>query len=242
MNAGTRARAGLTLVELVLVLALTAVLTGAVGYGFVAGLDQQRRHTARQADTDPVASLEREITRLIEGAKLTEDAEDTTTYMVGAADATGDTGTLGCDTLTFTTTAGAPDFGPLLSDDDYETQYTVSGPVGGVTEVQLGGQLQGRTESVSGLLIRTQRPSDGDYTQGGTQRVLSTHVDSIGFRFWNGASWDDTWDTATERRLPGAILVSYVLADDATETVRSFTVAVPASDVDANNTVTGSVE
>jgi hypothetical protein len=162
--------------------------------------------------------------------------------MVGAADATGDTGTLGCDTLTFTTTAGAPDFGPLLSDDDYETQYTVSGPVGGVTEVQLGGQLQGRTESVSGLLIRTQRPSDGDYTQGGTQRVLSAHVDSIGFRFWNGASWDDTWDTATERRLPGAILVSYVVADDATETVRSFTVAVPASDVDANNTVTGSVE
>ncbi|MCX6360706.1 MAG: hypothetical protein NT029_12900 [Armatimonadetes bacterium] len=237
-----RLRAGLTLIELVLVLALTATLTGAIGYGFMAGLDQQRSHVARQADTNPVAALEREITRLIEGAKLTEDAADTTTYMVGMADATGDTGTLGCDTLVFTTTAGAPDFGPLLSEDDYETQYTAQGPAGGVTEVQIGGQLQGRTESVSGLLVRIQRPSDGDYTQGGTQRVLSTHVESIGFRFWNGASWDDTWDTATERRLPGAILVSYVLADDSTQSVHSFVVAVPSSDVDANNTVTGTIE
>ena len=235
-----RRQSGLTLIELVLVLALTATLAAAIGYGFIAGLDQQRNHVARLAAADPVTSLEREVSRLIEGAKLSEDAADATTFFIGAADTFGDTGTMGCDALVFTTTAGVPSFSALISEDEFETQYDELGPVGGVAEVELGARVLGRTDSVSGVLIRTQRPSDGDSTQGGVQRVLSAEVERIGFRFWNGTSWVDTWDTTTaDRRLPGAVLVSYTLAGEATDAPRSFVVAVPASDVDADNAVTG---
>ena len=234
-----RRRSGVTLVELLVVLALMTVLTGAVGYGFVAGLDMQRVHAARQAEQDRTEATELRITRLLQGAKLAANAADTTTYFVGVA--TTDADDLGCDQLTFTTTA--PGVPPVarLSEDDFETQHLARGAVGGVAEVSLSMTPAGDAGDRTGLFERVQRPSDGDPTQGGTEAVLSDEVERIGFQFWDGLQWVTVWDTqAGVRRLPAAVMVSYVPVGAAdSDPPRVFVVPLPASDVDEQDPVAG---
>jgi len=53
--------------------------------------------------------------------------------------------------------------------DDFETQQTLYGPVGGVSEISLSTTAVGDAGSHTGLFERRQTPSDGDPTQGGTE-------------------------------------------------------------------------
>ena len=232
----TRRRSGVTLLELMVVVTLVAVLTGAVSYGFVAGLDMQRVHARRQAEQNRTAAMEQRITQLLQGAKLTENAEDATTFLLGVATSDSDAGELGCDQLTFTTTAPVVPLVAQLSEDDFETQHAARGPVGGVAEVSLSTTPFGDAGEQTGLFERLQRPSDGDPAQGGTESLLSPEVDNIGFQFWDGQQWVSTWDTQTgERRLPAAVKVSYFSHGATDDEVRVFIVPIPASDVDAQD-------
>lgn len=236
-----RRRAGVTLIEMLLALALTASMAAAVGYGFLGGIDFQRAHLQRQNRKDPHAELEKAIRARLEGAVLTEDSADNTTYFVGEASEYGDTGTYGCDTLIFTTDNGTVPMSAISNEDDYETQQNAHGAIGGVWEVELSTQAVGDAGESTGLFVRTQVPADGDDTQGGYEKVLSSEVERIGFRFWDGLEWVDTWDSITgERRLPAAVLVTYKLQGSGEDDVRSFVVAIPASDVDADNPLSGS--
>ena len=229
-----KTRAGISLLELLVVLVMMVVLTGALVYAFVGGLDLERRQAQRQSEQNPAARLERRITRLLEGTLLSEDTADKTTYFIAATEQ-GD-GKLGADRLTFTTTTPGLSLAAQQSTDDFETQHKERGPQGGVTEVSLGTVPVGEAPSTTGLFERLQRPADGDATQGGTESLLEPTVTQLGFEFYDGTEWITTWDTQSgTRRLPAAVRVSYMLSSDANEQAHTFVVPIASSDVDASN-------
>lgn len=226
-------RAGFTLIELMVVVVLLAILTAAVSYAFVAGLDIERRQARTTQQRIDIAGMEQRITNLLQSAFLSGDANDATTFFV----ATNDSGSeIGADTLTFTTTAPGVPLVALGGEDDFETRNENQGPVGGVEEVAYSMTPVGDAGNRTGLFERMQRPSDGDPTQGGMEGVLSPQVESIGFEFYNGTDWVNTWDTVSgERRLPSSVRVRYTLNDDSTDATYSFLVPIPTSDVDAQD-------
>ena len=70
--------------------------------------------------------------------------------------------------------------------------------------------------------------------------VLGPDIAGIGFQFWDGQQWQDTWDTTTMTppRLPQAVQVTYRLKSEPNGPVHLFVAPVPASDVNALNPVT----
>ncbi len=237
-RAASQSQNGIVLVELLLVLAITAIMTVAIGYAFVAALDVQRTHVSRQSQVDTVAAMQRRITKLLQGAVLADDSADETTYMLGQASEYGDTGTMGCDELIFSTVSEAVPAAAVNDTDTFEEQHEKMGCIGGVAEVRLGVDPIGEAGDRSGLFIRVQRPSDADTTQGGRERVLCADIQRIGFQFWDGLEWLDTWDTVSvSRRLPAAVRVSYTLTGDKDKEVHTFIVRIPGSDVDADDPV-----
>ena len=237
-------RRGVTLVELLIVLVITAILALALGYAFTAELTMQRVEEARRADQDRSDATERRIGRLLQGAKLTAPvaagpaaaggppvATDQITYFEGVAESSAND--LGCDRLTFTTTAPALPLAALDGTDDFETQQGARGPVGGLAEVSLSVTPVGDAGGRAGLFERIQRPADADPTQGGFESVLDPRIARIGFQFWDGAEWVTEWDATNPPRLPQAVRVSYTLRGQPDSEVRVFDVPIPASDVDA---------
>ncbi|HEV2473163.1 MAG TPA: prepilin-type N-terminal cleavage/methylation domain-containing protein [Chthonomonadales bacterium] len=228
-------RPGLTLLELLIALTLMTVLAMALNYAFISGLNMQRAYNQRQASQDQTQALEQHITRWLQGAKLTSDTTDTTSYFLGT-EQYGTQTDLGIDRLTFTTTAPGVPMSAQQSTDDFETQQQNNGPVGGVTEISWSTAPVGEAQGKTGLFERYQHPSDGDPSQGGLEHLLSSQVGRIGFEFYNGSAWVNTWDTVNgQRRLPAAVMVNYTIAGDSSGAVHTLLVSIPASDVDATN-------
>ena len=248
-----RRRRGVTLIELLIVLVITAILASAIGYAFTAELTMQRVEEARRGDLDRSDATERRIARLLQGAKLTApvaaspvpilpaggppiaagptaDAAQAT-YFAGVTES--GASDLGCDRLTFTTTAPALPLAALDGTDDFETQQGARGPVGGLAEVSLSVTPVGDAGGRAGLFERIQRPSDADPAQGGFESLLDSRIARIGFQFWDGAEWVTEWDATNPPRLPQAVRVSYTLRGRPDSDVRVFDVPIPASDVDA---------
>jgi Tfp pilus assembly protein PilE len=233
-----RRQAGTTLLELMIVLIMSAILAGALAYAYGAEARLQELSEARAATTDKTDAMEREIRRLLQGARLSTSTTDTTTYFQGVTDA-GATTELGTNRITFTTTAPGIPMAAMGSTDDFATQQQNTGPVGGLAEVSLGTGPVGNPGDLTGLFERMQRPSDADPTQGGMEWDLDPDIASIGFQFWDGLEWISTWDTTQgTRRMPGAVQVSYTLTNDPNKTIHIFTVPIPASDVTAQNPMT----
>jgi prepilin-type N-terminal cleavage/methylation domain-containing protein len=231
---------GVTLIELMIVLAITAILAVAIGYAFTAELTLQRIQEKRRAEVNRSDVMEREITRLLQGAKLSANAPktaNTTSYFWGLAE--NGASDLGCDRLTFTTTAPAIPMAALGSMDDFETQQGARGPVGGLAEVSLSTTAVGDSGGRSGLFERIQRPADSDPSQGGAESDLDFQVERMGFQFWDGLEWVSTWSTTNPPHLPAAVQVRYTLYGTPSTDVRVFVVPIPASDVDANQPATG---
>ncbi len=254
MNSPVKRRRGVTLIELLIVLVITAILASAIGYAFTAELTMQRIEESRRADMDRSDATERRIARLLQGAKLlglavpgavpiptAAGASPATATAVAAAGQTtyfeglteGGASDLGSDRLTFTTTAPALPLAALDGTDDFETQQGARGPVGGLAEVSLSVTAVGDPGGRVGLFERIQRPSDADPTQGGTESLIDARIARVGFQFWDGAQWDTSWDAGTPPRLPQAVRVSYTLRGHLDSDVRVFDVPIPASDVDA---------
>jgi type II secretory pathway pseudopilin PulG len=230
-----RSRAGVTLIELLVVAVIMMILTLALSYVFAGGVDLERIQRQRQSRQSRLNLMEQRITIWIQSAKLGQDNDDATTYFIGLSES-GDE-SLGSDRLTFTTLAPAVPLASQESQDDFETQQQTLGPIGGIAEVSLGLTPVADAGDRSGLFLRQQRPSDGDSTQGGLESLLEADIETIGFEFWNGNEWVTTWDTVQggERRLPAAVRVNYRLRDSSEDAIHRFIVAIPTSDVDAQN-------
>jgi hypothetical protein len=215
---------------------MSVVIAGAISFAYADSLKLQERQEQRMQTHDRTAVMEHEITEAIEGAQLSSTTTDTTSYFQGTNDAGGSD--LGCDRITVTTTYPGTPMESYYSTDDYTTQQTNVGPVGGLTEISIGTNPVGAAGSNSGLFERLQHPSDGDPTQGGNEMDLDPDVTSMGFQFWDGAEWDSEWDTTTgTRRLPQDVQVSYRLKGDTDNTPHVFVVMVYSSDCNSQNPV-----
>ena len=227
----------MTLVELLIVLVMLVLLTSALSMAFSAELKVQARQESNREHPDLTDSTEDQITQLIESARLTT-IRDRTSYFAGIASR--QPSDLGCERLTFTTTAPGVPMSAWDSQDSFDQQQYTHGPVGGLTEISLSTTAVGDPGSKVGLFERVQHPSDFDPTQGGFEHVLDREITAIGFKFWDGSQWVSTWDsTSGNYRLPEAVRVSYKKNG---QPLKRFTVNVFASDVNEDNPVSESAE
>lgn len=255
-----RSRAGVTLLELLIVMAMTAILAGALSFALGNEVNAKNTFETREAAIDHTDTLEREITHLLQGARLSAAAASAqastyyssssttaTTYFESTTDSGAGAGQ-GSNRITFTTTAPGIPMSALYNTNDaqdFTTEQQDMGPVGGLAEASLGTYPVGDAGGRNGLFLRIQRPSDADPTQGGMEYDLDPDVTGISFQFWDGLEWDSTWSTATNTTsagnpaLPQAVQVSYTLAGDPANTIHMFVVPIPASTITAQSPATG---
>jgi len=233
-----RRRSGITLLELLVALGVSAMLLMALGYAFATGLGFERSREERRRADIRIDRLEERLRAWLQGAKI-GDAEDASglTFFVGTSE--GGDPTLGCDRLTFTSLGPSPTLTDRADTADFETRNTEQGTRGGLAEASFSMVPVGSTDR-TGLFERVQRPADTDPDQGGTESVLDPNVVAIGFMFWDGSEWVAESDTRTSTppRLPAAIRVRYRLVGESESTFHEMLVPLPQSDVDAQNPVT----
>ncbi len=216
-----RKDAGITLIETLLVVAMSAFLMAGAASAYISAHNFQARVEPRQEQVAVARLFEERITRLLERAYL-GDQQDTTSYFVASIQgedqiepSTSDTQQL-ADTLIFTSQGQSPKASFISNTGTFEELNENFGPQGGVAEFGISTLAVGDAGDRTGLFLREQRPSDGDHTQGGFETVFSEDVTSIGFEFYDGTQWITEWDTTTtgEKRLPAAVRVTYTLSTD----------------------------
>jgi hypothetical protein len=229
---------GISLFELLVVVAMGGLIAAGAARAFVAGVDFQARVVPGREDHLSRQRFEDGLARLLRQAYISTNEQDATTYFVAGVGG-GDSGvgtTPGADTLIFTVLGSPPPASFMASEEDFETRNDTYGPQGGAAEIQISTFPVGEAGERTGLFLREQRPSDGDPYQGGTETVLDERVSSMTFEFWNGEAWTYEWDTITqgERRLPAAVRVTYTFAGEV-DTNHIFIVRLPLSDVTPDN-------
>ena len=238
-------RRGITLVELLLALTISSLVMATASMAYVTGSNTARTLGNGRDVVARQAQFESTLNDLFRHAYIDTDAQNRYTFFQSGDAISGSGGTVGqssgadANSLVFTVLGRRLPPTVLSSTDDFETNNSKFGPVGGVTEVQLsttpiGDGANGR----QGLFLREQTPSDGDPSQGGEESLLSEDVESISFEYFDGTTWQTTWDTSTmgTRRLPSAVRVTYRLRGEDQDRVLTF--PIPASDVTPDNPVT----
>lgn len=223
-------RRGFTVVEMIVVMAMTAILIAGAftAYSGAFGYDERTR-AARARGSEGRATEER-VREWLRRAALSTLNTDTSSYFIGGEEAES-------STLTFTALGARPGASFVASNEPFETANEQFGPQGGTAEVSLSLTGIGDGSSQSGLFLRVQRPADGDPSQGGQQELLDAEVETMTFEFWTGESWTPTWNTQSqsEPRLPSAVRVTYRRRNE--ERDRILTVSIPSSDATAENPV-----
>lgn len=239
-------RRGLTLLELLISMVMAGIISVAVAEAYGAGVRFRQGQDSSRADAERISRIDDELRRLISGAQVSSSATNNASFFIGSSgndlpgsglQLEGNT----ADTLVFTSSGSRLPTQALESQDDFETQNQNHGPVGGVVEYQLGMTAVGDAGTQEGLFLRTQRPADGDSSQGGTERLLEPDVRSITFEFFDGETWQPTWDTDSQqgvRRVPSAVRVTYSLQNDNEQISHVLIVTLPYSDVTVDNPVT----
>lgn len=222
-----------TLVELLVTLAMTTVIIGTLGTAYFATLQYTSTAPARLDAFAATLQTDETLRKLIAAAHLSTADDDPLTYFVcESADPS---------VLTFTTTGQHPEGAFLRATrQTFEELHETFGPQGGVTEISLSLTPVGDPGGRAGLFLRTQTPSDGDITQGGTERLLVPDAETLAFEFWDGQEWLPSWDTREiGRRLPAAVRIRYTLAGETDE--RTLTIRVQTSDVTPDNPLTQTI-
>lgn len=238
-------RRGVTLIELlVVVVMLGFIIAGAVRALAVAvEVELRLRDGTREAQR--LAAFEREVGDLLKQAFLPATPSETAYFIGTAAGSTLPTpGTiLGqgagafADEVTFTAVGIRPRLAALESDADFEELNATFGPQGGPMEVSISTFGINVPDDRSGIFLRTQRPADGDPSQGGRQRLWLSEITSIQFEFFDGLEWRPTWDSRgnEQNRLPAAVRVTYRPREQDAD--RVFVVRLLHSDATPNDPV-----
>lgn len=232
-------RAGVTLIELLTVIVISAFLAVALSNAFsVAARFAGQTRFAREELQRQIAFEDR-LRGLISRAYVDADEASTTTYFYGRQDGGSGglvTGVVATE-LVFTTVDGQIPGAALASTEaEFAARNEEVGPVGGVKEVRLGISPVGEAGGRTGLFLREQTPADEDPDQGGFERVIDERVTSISFEFFDGIEWLGEWSTQTgERRVPAAVRVTYTFEGE--ETPRVLVIRLKNSDVTPNNPI-----
>jgi prepilin-type N-terminal cleavage/methylation domain-containing protein len=226
---------GVTLVELLVVIAIIGMITVGVVQAYVTGISYEERVRVGREESLRYQRFEDRLRAVIERAYLSNDPNDTTTFFlagVGLGEASGG----GAQTLTFTISGERLPAQVVSSNEDFEGLNARFGPQGGVAEVSFSTSPFANPGNEQGLFVREQRPADGDYTQGGFERLFSDQVQSIEFEFFDGGMWQGDWDTlSSEKRLPAAVRVTYRFLGE--EDQRTMYIKLPMSDVTPLNPI-----
>ncbi len=230
---------GLTLLELLVVSVMMVLITIGASAAYSAAV---RYHTTVLPQREVYRAeqkFESYLRDLIERTFVDTNADTYFIFSVGGnGPASGNSGDR-ADTMTFTAFGLHSSGAAANSELDFESQNESFGPQGGLAELSLSTTPVGDAADAAGLFLRTQRPADGDETQGGTERVLKENIQTIGFEAWDGLQWINTWDTTAMAtpRIPSLVRVTYTLAGDTEETEHVLIVRLPRSDVTADNPV-----
>lgn len=225
-------RRGLTLVELLVALAISSILVGALVLAHSAGVKFQEATFGSVSRFTQIQRFEDGLRQYFRHAFLSADATDQQSYFVTSASGGNLANT---DTVTFTTLGRPIPGAAVASQDELPDRVAKYGPQGGPVEVSFSTAVIG-DGTEGGLLLRTQHPSDGDFTQGGRQRTFAAEVTPVVWEFWDGTAWQTQWDTlAQARRLPAAVRLTYRWADE--ESDRTVVCQLQNSDVTRENPV-----
>lgn len=245
-----RRQRGITLIELLLALTVAVIVIMAAGNSYVLGLRYAQNMDQSRTLEDRRQAFETSLRDLFRHTFLDPDTGNQNCYFMSgdavnskvanSTSSSSSSGSTGNDesTLVFTVIGRRLPNPVLNSADDFETANQKRGPQGGATEIQLGLTPVGDGGAgKTGLFMREQTPPDGDPTQGGEESVLSPDIESIRFEFWDGTTWQTSWDTTTmgTRRLPASVRVTYKLTDEQDE--RTMIIPIPESDVTTDNPV-----
>ena len=230
---------GLSLIELLLSISITAIAMVAVGRTFSEGLTYEANADRTRSDFDQRVRFEDAVTGMIRGISIhaangflvapvtqsgTNDSlqqSSATTPHLGA----------GASNVAFTTSSLTPPQGYMQqTGENFVSLNREFGPQGGLTEVELSMTPVGDPGDVSGLFFRTQRPADSDPTQGGDETLLVPGLADIRFEFYDGSDWVTSWDSKNGQKdkLPAAIRVTYAFPKD--PIVHSFVVRLLLKD------------
>ncbi len=237
-----RLSSGFTLIELVLSMGAMALIAIGAARAYQAIARFETEVLPRREQMGAYRRAEDRLAALVRGAYLSDSGSGTPTYFIGVATGQGVTvpalGDLS-DTLTFTSTGLRPRGAYVESTDAFEDLNARFGPQGGIAEISLSSVPVGDPGGREGPYLRIQRPADGDFEQGGTEKVLDADIAGVGFDFWDGTTWVAEWDTSTmpEPRLPAAVRITYSLVGEE-GTTRVLIVRLPLSDVTPENPAT----
>lgn len=223
---------GLTLIELMASMVIMGIMAVSLASAWSAATRYRSESGESRAAHDRIVLFESRLTSLIQAAYLSPEQSDDTSYFVSL-----DEDTISSEPspgIVFTTSGIRVPSVYLHADESLESLNEQFGPQGGLAEVSLSTVAIGEAQGQTGLFLREQRPSDGDYEQGGYESVFEPDLESIGFEFFDGLAWDNFWSTfEEERRLPAIVRVTYRLI----ERDRILLVPLPSSDVTPQNPV-----
>lgn len=241
----------MTLFELIISMGILLLVGIAATSSFNAAVLFQTEVRPRMEEADRSRVVESKLREYLAGAYLgqastqqtgsgtTNTASTAATYFI--AQATGEsnwTAGLGdlSDTLVFTSIGVGHSSSYDAAEDEFAALNELYGPQGGVLEVAFEASPVGDAGDLTGPFLRTQRPADGDPTQGGWEQTADAALVGLNFEFWDGTTWVQEWDSSQMQppRLPAAVRVYYELAEE-TGVVRSFVVRLPHSDVTPTN-------
>jgi prepilin-type N-terminal cleavage/methylation domain-containing protein len=237
-------RRGYTILEFLVAAAIMALIAATTARAVSASLNFETKLSSSRETAARVDSFETRMRTIISLAHLSSDAAATNSFFIASAGqpASGGSAQTGtsdgdADSLTFTWIGDRLSGTIVNSDDDFETLNTQLGAQGGVAESTLSTSPFGDSAGKTGLFIRTQRPADGDPTQGGTERLLTADIESTKYEFFDGNDWVTTWDTRTQatKRLPAAVRITYKFTDE--QSTRVMVVRIPESDVTTDNPI-----
>lgn len=225
-------RRGVTLMELLVAAFMAMIVTFGAVQAYSNAAQYQLRVLPARESFEAREEFERRLRMLLERAFVDESGR---TYFIIGVPGGGSTGTSSPDeanSLTFTIRGEPAPGAALSSTDDFETQHTEFGPLGGMAEVSISTEPYVPSDEIDGLFIREQKPSDGDPTQGGFESLFADQVASMTFEAYDGLEWTTVWDTTTsDGRLPAAIRVTYRWEDDPEDATSVLIIRLPLSDV-----------
>lgn len=229
---------GLTLIEVMVVSVCMAIIIGASSSAVFAALQHTNKVKASRVVYDRNAHFEDRLRSILQNAYLSSVVTDPNSYFLGGQDVVEvPNGVNNENQLVFSGLSQRIPSELIESTDDFETLNESYGPAGGLVEYSLSLSPVGNAPVDKALFLRRQTPADGDPAQGGLESILDPGIESISYEFYNGESWDTSWDTTSLNppRLPAAVRITYRRVND--EVDHFFVVRLIHSDATSDNPV-----
>ena len=160
-----------------------------------------------------------------------------TTYFLGSPE--NGASDLGCDRLTFTTTAPAMPLAALDSTDDFETQQARAGRSAAWRKSRSARRRSATRRARRACSSASSGPATPTRPRAASSPIWTRRSRASGSSSGTGGNGSRPGTPTNPPRLPPAVRVSYTLRGQPDSDVQVFVVPIPASDVDAQTPQAG---